>query len=635
MIQRIDKSRITPVWQTAGSDTVDTGTWRLRASGALVALAACWYIPWLLNSTNLRAWWLSIPFVVASLALVATALLSWVNNWQRTVAPALAVADGEEPLVGVIIPTAGEAVTMVERTLQSVLDQDWPQDKLCLAVGDDSRRPEVAEMVARVACRHPAAQIFVYHPPARGDAARRGEAKSGNLNAGLAAMDRRGVDTLLIETRDADDEVGDPRFLRRCVSHLLTDSRVAFVQSIKEAAVSREDPFGNLEPMFYRGAMAARNAANSVFPCGSGLVWSRVALTDIGGFPAWNLVEDLQSGVEALRRGWHGIFVPVVGAVGQTAPEDMPNMLKQRGTWALDTVRLLFWSSLDGMTLRQRLHFLELAAFYFQGVATMVFFCAPAIGLLTGVYPLVSSSAAYTVHFWPLTISVELFLLALNANGRWELIFRARQMWAGLAPVFTISIIRALTYGPRRKPTYKVTRKTHIYQWYWREALPQLFLIMLMASACVSALTSRSLLIGVDIGSLYWCVIGLIFLTSFLTKSWFGVREIRAEPKRSHRSTAESASPRLQRRPLWPPATDAGAQPTTAPPSNTTTGSTSALILHHIPSLGTSTTSRPRLRSGSCGVSSNDTAMKDSNQAVADGCPTLTWEDYPSNDGVS
>ena len=69
---------------------------------------------------------------------------------------------------------------------------------------------------------------------------------------------------------------------------------------------------------------------------------------------------DLQSGVEALRRGWRGLYLPIVGAVGQVAPEDVPNVYKQRGTWAVDTVRLMFWGDQRGMTLRQRAHFVSM-----------------------------------------------------------------------------------------------------------------------------------------------------------------------------------------------------------------------------------------------------------------------------------
>jgi hypothetical protein len=38
----------------------------------------------------------------------------------------------------------------------------------------------------------------------------------------------------------------------------------------------------------------------------------------------------LQSGLEALRRGWRGIYLPILGAVGQHAPDDVPNYYKQR-----------------------------------------------------------------------------------------------------------------------------------------------------------------------------------------------------------------------------------------------------------------------------------------------------------------
>jgi cellulose synthase (UDP-forming) len=60
-------------------------------------------------------------------------------------------------------------------------------------------------------------------------------------------------------------------------------------------------------------------------------MWRRAVLVDSGGFPTCNLVEDLQSGVEVLRRGWHGLFLPIVGAIAQHSPEDLPNVYKQRG----------------------------------------------------------------------------------------------------------------------------------------------------------------------------------------------------------------------------------------------------------------------------------------------------------------
>jgi hypothetical protein len=56
-----------------------------------------------------------------------------------------------------------------------------------------------------------------------------------------------------------------------------------------------------------------------------------------------------------LRTTWEdGV---IVGAVAQHAPEDVPNFYKQRGTWAIDTVRLILWRRLKGLSLRQKAQF--------------------------------------------------------------------------------------------------------------------------------------------------------------------------------------------------------------------------------------------------------------------------------------
>jgi hypothetical protein len=136
-----------------------------------------------------------------------------------------------------------------------------------------------------------------------GTTTRRSAARGGTVRPRRATSTRRlrhwiaaHPELEYIETRDCDDELGSTSFLREVVGQLLGDVRLAYVQTIKESQVSAGDPFNNREAMFYRGQMLARNAANATFPCGSGVVWRRAALEDIGLFPTWNLVEDLQSG---------------------------------------------------------------------------------------------------------------------------------------------------------------------------------------------------------------------------------------------------------------------------------------------------------------------------------------------------
>jgi cellulose synthase (UDP-forming) len=498
--------------------------WKLRITGALLLVATAWYLPWMLSNLNWGAPWLAIPFALASLMTAAMTSVTVINHWRYSVPDEHPVPAGQEPEVAVVIPTYGEPVEMVARTARSVLEQEYPQERIHLVVSDDAHRPAMREMVEGLAGEYPDAHLGYHEPPLRGDPNRRGDAKAGNLNSVLDLINQYAPAVPFVETRDADDLVPDPRFLRLTVGQLMADPEVAFVQTVKEAHVSPGDPFGNLEPLFYRRAMLAKNSANAVFPCGSGLVWRLEALNDIEGFPTWNLVEDLQSGVEALRRGWRGVYLPIVGAMGQTAPEDIPNMIKQRGTWAVDTMRITFWGDKSGLTLAQHLQFSELGLFYLLSFAVLVFAITPVFALLFDVYPLVTTHLAYALHFWPYAVAVELLLVGLAGGLSYESLWRARQTWLGMAPVYVNATFIALRFGAGRKPAYRVTRKEHVYAWYWREVLPQLVLVVALIGSGVYHVATHSLLHTADLGSLFWAGFFVLGFSRTIINSWHGLR---------------------------------------------------------------------------------------------------------------
>ena len=267
------------------------------------------------------------------------------------------------------------------------------------------------------------------------------------------------------------------------------------------------------------------------------MVWRRTAPQEIGNFPTWNLVEDLQSGVEALCRGWRGLYLPIVGAVPQHSPEDIPNFYKQRGTWCLDTVRLILWRGLRGMTLRQKAHFFELLLFYLSSFTVVIYLPAIAASLL-GYVPIESSTGSFLAHMLPIVIATEVWLLALNYpyNDRrrrqrrlYRDLWRVRTMWAGLAPVFMKASIQAIVNGPNHKPSYKVTRKHDDLRWHWRDTLPQATLVLAVLATLVYALRFGTLPSPVLLlGTVYWGGLNVILLGNFVTRGWHGLAFTRA-----------------------------------------------------------------------------------------------------------
>jgi cellulose synthase (UDP-forming) len=507
-----------------------SGHWLVRCVGVAYIITVVIYLPWLFAVLNRHLPWLAWPFLVANAFTIATTLLNVANHWWRTVPEPHLLAHGEEPFVGVIVPCCGEPVPMILRTLASVLEQDWPRERMVIVVSDDGHDPELREAVSGWPVRY-------YSPPPRFAPGRDGAAKAGNLNAAASMIVAEYPEVAYIETRDCDDELGSTSFLRHVVGQLEHDERLAYVQTVKETQVSPGDPFNNREAMFYRGQMLSRNSANAAFPCGSGLVWRRTALEDIGLFPTWNLVEDLQSGIEALRRGWRSCYLPIVGAMGQHSPEDIPNVYKQRGTWAIDTVRLMIYGDLSGLSLRQRLQFYELLFYYLQAFTVLVY--VPAIiGALLGYVPFVASVHAFVTHLLPMAFATEAWLLAINRpyNDRRKRqrhpvreLWRVRIIWSGMAPVFIKASIQAILGGPGRKPEYKVTRKHTDVRWHWGHTMPQTLVLLTIFFTAIYALRNGTLPhLQLLLPVVYWGGLYMALFAGFIMRGWHGVMSVRS-----------------------------------------------------------------------------------------------------------
>ena len=279
-------------------------------------------MPWLFSELNRHAPWMAWPFFVASCFTLGLMLVNVANTWWRSVPEPHPLAHGEEPLVGIIVPCCGEPVPLILRTIASILHQDWPRDRMVIVISDDGHDPALAL----------AAQswpVTYYSPPARDAPGRDGAAKAGNLNAAFAMLVESHPEIPL--HRDTGTATMSSAQTASCARQSVSSSsaiRLAFVQTVKEAQVSPGDPFNNRESMFYRGLMLSRYAGElsvplrlrrGVAPCGAG-----------GHRP----VPDLESrrGHAVGRRGataWlAGLYLPIVGAVGQHSPEDLPNVVQ-------------------------------------------------------------------------------------------------------------------------------------------------------------------------------------------------------------------------------------------------------------------------------------------------------------------
>lgn len=407
--------------------------------------------------------------LLGSLGVVLVLTLGFVNQFSpqdtRTPPP----VQGRLPYVAAVVPTYGEPAEILERTIIALQQLEYPSSRLRIIVSDDSHRQEVRWLAARYGVD--------YHPGPQRDA------KAGNLNSALSYMARHYPQAELILTQDA-DELIHPQFLMKLAGYF-DDPAIAFVQTPKEALAPDDDPFGTRDRVFYDFVQPGRNGVNSAFACGSGVLWRVEAVRAIGGFATWNLVEDLTTSYYLHAAGYASAYHNEVLSIG-LAPNDIPGLLQQRGTWAVDNLRLfLFDNPLfkpGRLTLWQRLQYLELGMFYLTTVFVLPLLMAiPLVSLATGSFVRIEGAALF-----PWMLSMGMYYLAL-ARGKIRYLLVYWKYWIGHWPTYTRAFWLTLR-SRRRKPAYTVTRKTRREGFYGYMLWPQFTYIALALALIVRAL---------------------------------------------------------------------------------------------------------------------------------------------------
>jgi cellulose synthase/poly-beta-1,6-N-acetylglucosamine synthase-like glycosyltransferase/transcriptional regulator with XRE-family HTH domain len=412
------------------------------------------------------------------------------------------------PEVAAVIPTYGEPIEVLEPVLRTLVDLDYPAEKLRVYISDDGRRPEIEQLAARY-------NVIYNTGPQR-------DAKAGNLNSCLQLIHTMQPNCDLVLTQDADD-VADASIVKKLIGYF-TDPQVAFVQTPKDSIVPKGDPFSNRERIFYDTIQPGRNGANAAFACGSGVIWRISAVEHAGGFSTWNLVEDLTTSYELHSLGYRSHYHNETLSIG-LAPDDIPGLLKQRGTWAADTLRLFFFQNPlfkpGKLTLRQRLQYLELGVFYLTCCFSYpLLFLVPIVSLVFGDFML--SDGSILILYVLFNIFNWLYYLVL-AQGNLNYAWRCWQYGFCHVPTYQRAIWVALR-SRRHKPRYIVTRKTRLGGFYGRLLWPQFTAIGSgIASICIGVVRFGHLYPAAVLINSVFVLYYLVMLSGICRAAFYGV----------------------------------------------------------------------------------------------------------------
>ena len=440
--------------------------------GQLLSIAAvifgAYYLSWHFRHINWSIWYISVPFFGAEgigwLLFTSFSFVTWYPR--RHLPEGLPIE--KIFTVDIFVTTCGEPLNILSRTLMAAVAIDYEPKTLYLL--DDRADPEVAALAERFGLKYLARPEHL-------------DAKAGNLNFGLAHSQGE-----LILALDA-DQVPNRGILQHVLGYFKIPS-IAFVQTKQNFLVPKGDPFGNTDKVFYNVMQCGKDADNAAFSCGSGVVYRRRALEEIGGFSTWNVVEDVHTSMLLHQRGWRSIYYPYPQSVG-TSPVDIWGVYRQRGQWALDSLRLFFWDNpffRRGLTFRQQVQYLNLGFVYLVSAWFMpIFFIVPIVSIFTYQPVMTASVTAYIVHRLPYFIIMALAYAVLNYPTPY---LYAYQMWTGLFPVFMKATVKALLHR-RNKPPYRVTSKKQVAE------LPRPAVLALLPQLAIVAGAIATIIYGI------------------------------------------------------------------------------------------------------------------------------------------
>jgi cellulose synthase (UDP-forming) len=437
---------------------------RLRAHFyCLLTLLSGWfYLIWLGRLAYRTAELPAYLFLAAESRVYVLLVLLTVDVWRLRYHRPEGLQTPVKYSVDVFVTCCGEPLEIIQTTLLAVKKLDY--EPYQVYVLDDSGSPALATL----------AQSLGYHYHSRKlQGLPITDNKSGNLNFGLGLS--QGEIILVLDA----DQVPHPEIITRMIGFFQLP-RVAYVQSQQSFYLPEDDPFFNRDEIFYETIQLSNNRANAVISCGSGVLYRRQPLDELGGFATWNIVEDLTTSYELVSRGWKGIYFPHVLSRG-LAPETIRGVCRQRFQWSLDAMRLFFWDNplfKSGLNLSQRLHFLIIMVTYLiSGLVLPIFYLIPLYCYYWGISFLQGQESAYFLlrgGYLLLTIWAFRYLFFKKPA------LKQFKILCGLFPVYALGTLAALWYIPGRKPAYRVNNLT---PWAesgkWLYLLPHLGLISL------------------------------------------------------------------------------------------------------------------------------------------------------------
>jgi cellulose synthase (UDP-forming) len=434
----------------------------------LNVVLAVWYFTWLLAPERIGNPLLyGLLLAAETFNLVQAAGFWWTVSRAHRARPPVPALD--KMPVDVLIPVYNENLDVVERTLAAACRIDYPQ--LSVFICDDGNDDALASLAERYGAG------YIRRADNHG-------AKAGNLNHALGC-----TTAPLVAVFDC-DHVPRPQFLLRTVGYFASPD-VAFVQTPQYYENHEQNPVAaaawSQQALFFGAIARGKDAIDSMFCCGTNVVFRRSALESVGGIPESSVTEDFELSIHLQERGWRAVYVPEVLASG-LGPEDMASYVSQQKRWSRGCLGAVGTAIRAKLPVRQKIQFILSSMFFLTGWTYLIYMSLPVVRIVGGEQALSSATAdQFLAHFAPY-FAACMITVAVAGQGSYS--FAAFALMESSFWIHVSSTVKALL---RIRGRFVVTPKVGRSGRQPRAVWPALIALLVLGGAAIDGLLhSRS-----------------------------------------------------------------------------------------------------------------------------------------------
>ncbi|ASA24682.1 glycosyltransferase family 2 protein [Paenibacillus donghaensis] len=241
---------------------------------------------------------------------------------------------GEMPFVTIMVPAHNEGV-VISKTVESLLELDYPHDRYEIIVINDNSSDNSHELLGHIKDRNPGRNLIIINT----DAVTGGKGKSNALNIGFTHS--RGE---LIAIYDADN-TPEKTALRYLVAEIVNDSSLGAVIGkfrTRNRDASLLTRFINIETLSFQWmAQAGRWKLFKLCTIpGTNFIMRRSIVESIGGWDVKAIAEDTEISFRIYMMGYRIKFQPK-SVTWEQEPQTLKVWFKQRTRWAKGNIYVI------------------------------------------------------------------------------------------------------------------------------------------------------------------------------------------------------------------------------------------------------------------------------------------------------